>query len=191
MQVEVVTPEEFMGEVIGDLNSRRGRVSGMEARGSRRSSPPRCRWPACSVTRRTCASRRRGARPTRCSFRVTHLFRPTSRNRSSSGCEAHAERHAIERTDNGQRKIRPKQAAREHRDDRSRRPRQDDADGGDHEGAGEEELREVPGVRPDRQGAGRARARHHDRDRARGVRDGRSATTRTSIARATPTTSRT
>lgn len=32
MQVEVVTPEEFLGEVIGDLNSRRGRILGIEAR---------------------------------------------------------------------------------------------------------------------------------------------------------------
>ncbi len=30
MKVEVVTPEEFMGEVIGDLNSRRGRIEGLE-----------------------------------------------------------------------------------------------------------------------------------------------------------------
>jgi elongation factor G len=34
MSVEVVTPEEYMGDVIGDLNSRRGRVGGMEQRGS-------------------------------------------------------------------------------------------------------------------------------------------------------------
>jgi elongation factor G len=33
-QVEVVTPEEFMGDVIGDLNRRRGQVSGMEQRGN-------------------------------------------------------------------------------------------------------------------------------------------------------------
>jgi elongation factor G len=32
MKVEVVTPEEFIGEVVGDLNSRRGRISRMEAR---------------------------------------------------------------------------------------------------------------------------------------------------------------
>jgi elongation factor G len=32
--VEVVTPEAFMGDVIGDLNRRRGRVHGMEARGN-------------------------------------------------------------------------------------------------------------------------------------------------------------
>ncbi len=33
-KVEVVTPEEFMGDVIGDLNRRRGRVDGMEPRGN-------------------------------------------------------------------------------------------------------------------------------------------------------------
>ena len=33
MAVEVVMPEEYMGDVIGDLNSRRGRIMGMEARG--------------------------------------------------------------------------------------------------------------------------------------------------------------
>jgi elongation factor G len=32
MKVEVTTPEEFMGDVIGDLNSRRGQVGGMELR---------------------------------------------------------------------------------------------------------------------------------------------------------------
>jgi elongation factor G len=32
MKVEVVTPEEFLGTVLGDLNSRRGRVEGMETR---------------------------------------------------------------------------------------------------------------------------------------------------------------
>jgi elongation factor G len=32
--VEVVTPEEFMGDVIGDLNRRRGQVHGMEQRGN-------------------------------------------------------------------------------------------------------------------------------------------------------------
>jgi elongation factor G len=32
--VEVVTPEEYMGDVIGDLNARRGRIEGMEPRGN-------------------------------------------------------------------------------------------------------------------------------------------------------------
>ena len=33
MSVEVVTPEEYLGDIIGDLNSRRGQVSGTETRG--------------------------------------------------------------------------------------------------------------------------------------------------------------
>jgi len=32
MAVEVVTPEEYMGDVIGDLNSRRGKIEGMNPR---------------------------------------------------------------------------------------------------------------------------------------------------------------
>ena len=34
MRVEVVTPEEYMGDVIGDLNSRRGQIQGMDGRGN-------------------------------------------------------------------------------------------------------------------------------------------------------------
>jgi len=34
MAVEVVTPENYMGDVIGDLSSRRGRIEGMEANGN-------------------------------------------------------------------------------------------------------------------------------------------------------------
>ena len=36
MRVEVVTPEEYMGDIIGDLNSRRGQVSDMDQRGNAR-----------------------------------------------------------------------------------------------------------------------------------------------------------
>jgi len=34
MRVEVVVPEEYMGDIMGDINSRRGRIASMEARGS-------------------------------------------------------------------------------------------------------------------------------------------------------------
>ena len=34
MKVKCVTPEEYMGDIIGDLNSRRGQVNGMDARGN-------------------------------------------------------------------------------------------------------------------------------------------------------------
>jgi len=34
MKVEVVTPEEYMGSIVGDLNKRRGQISNMDARGN-------------------------------------------------------------------------------------------------------------------------------------------------------------
>lgn len=34
MRVEVTVPEEYMGDIIGDINSRRGQIQGMEARGN-------------------------------------------------------------------------------------------------------------------------------------------------------------
>ncbi|MEO7804683.1 MAG: elongation factor G [Actinomycetota bacterium] len=43
MDVEVVTPEDYMGEVIGDLNGRRGRIEKMESRGT--SQNIRCQVP--------------------------------------------------------------------------------------------------------------------------------------------------
>ena len=37
MKVEVIVPEEYMGDVIGDINSRRGRIEGMESRANAQS----------------------------------------------------------------------------------------------------------------------------------------------------------
>ena len=34
MKVEIVIPEEYLGDIMGDVTSRRGRVDGMEARGN-------------------------------------------------------------------------------------------------------------------------------------------------------------
>jgi elongation factor G len=34
MRVEAVTPEEFLGDVLGDLNARRGHIEGIETRGN-------------------------------------------------------------------------------------------------------------------------------------------------------------
>ena len=34
MRLEVVTPDDFMGDVMGDINARRGRIEGMEQRGN-------------------------------------------------------------------------------------------------------------------------------------------------------------
>ncbi len=56
MKVEIITTEEFMGDIMSDLSQRRGRPQGMDARnGTARSSRRRCRCPRCSTTRRPCA----------------------------------------------------------------------------------------------------------------------------------------
>jgi elongation factor G len=36
MKVEITVPEEYMGDIMGDVNSRRGRVEGMDARANAR-----------------------------------------------------------------------------------------------------------------------------------------------------------
>ena len=75
--VEVVTPEEFLGDVIGDLSRRRGRVEGQERRGNALVvTAPRAAGARCSATRPTCARTRRAARPTRCSSRATRRCPP-------------------------------------------------------------------------------------------------------------------
>ncbi len=56
MKVEVVTPEDYIGDVIGDLNARRGQIQGTDHAATPRSSPPSCRWPICSAMSRPCAA---------------------------------------------------------------------------------------------------------------------------------------
>ena len=60
MKVEVVTPEEYTGDVIGDLQSRRGQVQGRTCAATPRSSTRWCRWPTCSATSTRCARARQG-----------------------------------------------------------------------------------------------------------------------------------
>ena len=95
MAVEVVTPSEFMGDVIGDLNSRRGHIDGMEPRGERSGrSRPRCRCPPCSGTLPMCGPPRRAGRPTPCSSDITPRFPRRSPQRSSPRCAAHSRANA-------------------------------------------------------------------------------------------------
>jgi elongation factor G len=68
MKVEVVTPDDFLGGVIGDLNSRRGQVQGTDSAAMRRWSPRWCRSPTCSATSTHCARCRRAARNIRMQF---------------------------------------------------------------------------------------------------------------------------
>ena len=69
--VEVVVPEEYMGDVMGDLNSRRGHIMGMEPRAGAQVMRRRCLWPRCSDTPPIYGRRRRAGRPTPCSSATT------------------------------------------------------------------------------------------------------------------------
>ena len=57
MKVEVEVPEEFMGDVIGDISSRRGQIEGMETIDKLSKVRPRFRFPRCSVMPLTSATR--------------------------------------------------------------------------------------------------------------------------------------
>ena len=60
MKVEVVTPEDYFGDVIGDLNRRRGQIRAWTRRRRARSSPRKCRWPRCSATPPPCVRMSQG-----------------------------------------------------------------------------------------------------------------------------------
>jgi hypothetical protein len=83
MAVEVVTPEDYMGDVMGDSELRRGKVGGMEQRGNAQVIRPRFRCRRCSATPPTSGRAPRVAPPTPCSSTATSRCRATCKKRSS------------------------------------------------------------------------------------------------------------
>mgnify|MGYP000007758774 CR=1 FL=1 len=71
MDVEVVTPDDYLGDVMGDLNGRRGRVQSMEARAG--AQVVRAQVPLSEMFgyATDCVPVRRAARPSRCSSTTT------------------------------------------------------------------------------------------------------------------------
>ena len=47
MNVEIQAPVEYAGDLMGDMNGRRGRIAGMDTKGARSSSAPRCPCRRC------------------------------------------------------------------------------------------------------------------------------------------------
>ena len=83
MAVEVITPEDYMGDVIGDLNSRRGQIQAMEERAVHASSRRMCRCRRCSAMSATFGRRPRAGPTTPwCSIPMPR-FRRRCRRRSS------------------------------------------------------------------------------------------------------------
>jgi hypothetical protein len=143
MKVEVVTPEEYMGDIIGDLNSRRGQVQGHGHRGNANvinAIVPLANMFGYVNTLRSMSQGRAQYTmhfdhyevPQRCRRRISEEIQ--AEIRWAGLPSAALTRLKIKRGRDGEGKVRAEQAALQHRDDRSRRPRQDDADGGDHEG---------------------------------------------------------
>ena len=64
MKVTVTAPEEYMGTVVGDINARRGQVSGTDIRNGAAIVTANVPLSTCLVTPPTCAARRRAARTT-------------------------------------------------------------------------------------------------------------------------------
>ena len=77
MTVEVVTPEEFMGDVVGDLNRRRDLFLVWTKVHQAKSSAPRWRYQKCLVIRRICAAAHKVAQPTQWNLLITLKYRKT------------------------------------------------------------------------------------------------------------------
>ncbi len=75
MAVEVVTPEDYMGDVMGDLSPAAARSAAWSSAATARSSGPRCPCRRCSVTLPTCGRGPRAVPPTRCSSTRTSRCR--------------------------------------------------------------------------------------------------------------------
>jgi elongation factor G len=81
MRVEVVVPKDYMGDVMGDLASRRGRIQSQEDRGGTQIINARVRCRRCSATQRICGHARRGAQRIRCTSIATNKHRRTCRKK--------------------------------------------------------------------------------------------------------------
>ena len=215
MKVEVATPEDFMGNVMGDLvaarqgpghGRHRRRRQGHQRRGAA-VGDVRLLTKLRSITQgratysmefdhyaeapKNVADANITARGIARQYGLLRRLRRVAEIKIALR-DLQQQRHA-RRTENrnGKRQIRTHQAARERGHDRSRGPRQDDADGGDHVGAGEPSSAARPRrtTRSTRRPK-RRRAASRSTPRTSSTRP-RTATTRTSTAPGTPTTSRT
>ena len=102
MAVEVVTPEDYMGDVIGDLSAARGQVEGMEQRGNAQVDQcPGAARRRCSATLPTSVRAPRVARRTRCSStryqQVPGVDRRRDHRRESAASEPAPPHHASTR----------------------------------------------------------------------------------------------
>ena len=169
MAVEVVTPQDFIGDVIGDLSRRRGHVEGQEPRGNAvavKASVPLSAMFGYATDLRSSTQGRATY-----TMQFDRYEEVPGEHRGGDRREPHrASRSGPQRKEyvsqvralpeedfekgvvrSGEGEVRAQQAARQRRHHRSHRPRQDDADSGDHEGPCREGRRAGEELRGDRQ----------------------------------------
>ena len=150
MKVEVVTPEEYLGSVIGDLNSRRGQIAGTDTRGN--AQVVNAMVPLANMFGYVNTLRSMSQGRANYTMQFDHYEQvPQRRGAGSPGevrliCRHETRLKRKTESPDGQRKIRADEAALQHRHDRPCRPWQDVADGGDHQGAGRDGQGDVQGV---------------------------------------------
>ena len=54
MKIQIIVPDNFMGEVTGNVNSKRGRIEAIDDRPGLKVIDAKCRFPNCSAMRRNC-----------------------------------------------------------------------------------------------------------------------------------------
>ncbi len=173
MAVEVTTPEDYLGDVMGNLNSRRGRIENMAPVGNAqviKASVPLSEMFGYATDLRSMSQGRAD---------FTMQFDRYEEVPASIASEITEQGGAVPKSgptkegSNGQAEVRAHEAAPQRRHHRAHRPREDDADRRDHERAREAGRRRTgEELRRDRQRSRGAPARHHDQHVARRVRDG-------------------
>ena len=94
MKVAVIVPDDYMGDVIGDINARRGSISGMTPAMAPARSTPMCRCLRCLVMPPTCAARPRAAASTPWSPATT-IELPKSKQRGDRRPSGHADKFIL------------------------------------------------------------------------------------------------
>ncbi len=97
MHVEVETPEEYAGNIMGDLFPVAGWCRGWKSASAARSSAPTCRWRRCLVIPPRCARCLRDGQPTAWSSTITRKRRVMWRMKSSPAARKAKQRSRVRR----------------------------------------------------------------------------------------------
>src|SRR6202040_1876880 len=139
MKVEVVMPEEFMGEILGDLSSRRGQILGMEGRATMQ--VVRAYVPLGNMFGYATDLRSKTQGRAVYSMEFHHYQEVPKSIAEEIVPKSRADCGTLTRSNNGEEEVRAHQAARERGNHRSHRPWQVRPDRGHRQGPVKEGIR--------------------------------------------------